>query len=75
MTARRLAVGAAAFAAVVGVAAVAVAAHYFDDMLHDHPHADYIAVAVDRGWFAGYGDGTFKPDRNISPAQIAKISK
>lgn len=72
--AKKLAAGFAGFALAVGAAGAALAAHGpFDDVPDDHSHAADIDVAVTRGWFTGYGDGTFKPDRNITPGQIAKV--
>ena len=33
--------------------------------------AGYIRAAVDKGFLAGYSDGTFRPNQNISRAQFA----
>ena len=52
---------------------VALAASSFSDVASDHPQRGDIEHAVDRGWFQGYVDGTFKPDRPINQSQIAKV--
>ena len=52
---------------------VALAATSFSDVADDHPQRSDIEYAVDRGWFLGYGDGTFKPDRAITPSQIVRV--
>lgn len=52
---------------------VALAASSFSDVASDHPQRDDIEHAVDRGWFQGYGDGTFKPDRPITQIHIARV--
>ena len=46
-------------------ATAAWAVHTFSDVPDDHPQADDIAYAVEQGWFQGYPDGTFKPDRAL----------
>lgn len=66
--------GLAAAVALIAIGATAaVAVTKFTDVPNDHPHAADIAVAAERGWFSGYGDGTFKPDRNITAAQIGTV--
>ena len=52
---------------------VALAASSFSDVASDHPQRSDIEHAVDQGWFYGYNDGTFKPDRAITQSQIAKV--
>lgn len=41
------------------------AQHTFSDVPEDHPQAADIAYAVEKGWFQGYGDGTFRPDDTL----------
>ena len=63
-----------AAAAVLAAASVAVAASAsFDDVADDHPQRNDIEYAVAQGWFQGYGDGTFKPDRAITQRQIVTV--
>lgn len=37
----------------------------FRDVRSDHWASGFIQIAVQEGWFAGYTDGTFRPDNNI----------
>ncbi len=61
-------------AAVLAAASVAVAASSsFSDVANNHPQRDDIEHAVEQGWFQGYGDGTFKPDRAITQKQIVTV--
>ena len=53
--------------------ATAVALTSFDDVPDAHTHAAGVRNAVERGWFQGYPDGSFRPDRNITPAQLATV--
>ena len=46
----------------------------FDDVAESHPQSGDIAYAVEQGWFQGYPDGTFRPDRTITPTQIATVA-
>ena len=46
----------------------------FDDVAESHPQSGDIAYAVEQGWFQGYPDGTFRPDRTITPTQIAVVA-
>jgi len=46
----------------------------FDDVAESHPQSGDIAYAVEQGWFRGYPDGTFRPDRTITPNQIAMVA-
>ena len=57
--------------AAAGIAAAASSS--FSDLPNDHPQRSDIEYAVEQGWFQGYGDGTFKPDRAITQAQIATV--
>ena len=45
----------------------------FDDVAESHPQNRDIAYAVQQGWFEGYPDDTFRPDRTITPNQIATV--
>ena len=38
----------------------------FTDVPRGHWAYSYIVAATQKGWLKGYGDGTFKPDNNIS---------
>ena len=46
----------------------------FDDVAESHPQSGDIAYAVEKGWFQGYPDGTFRPDRTITPTQITTVA-
>lgn len=43
------------------------------DVPQDHSLRMDIEFVHEKGWFQGYPDGTFKPDRNISPDQMANV--
>ena len=45
----------------------------FSDVPEDHPQAEDIQYAVDQGWFQGYPDGSFKPDRTLSTQQAVTV--
>ncbi len=38
----------------------------FSDVKNSHWASGFIKLAVEQGWFIGYVDGSFKPDRNIT---------
>ncbi len=38
-----------------------------------HSREQDIHYAVEQGWFQGYPDGSFRPDQDITPAQIATL--
>lgn len=38
----------------------------FSDVKSGHWASGYIKLAVEKGWFIGYVDGSFRPDRNIT---------
>ena len=61
-------VGAMAISAAGAGAAVIV----FSDTV-EHPRAADIAFAAQQGWVSGYPDGSFKPDRAITPRQMSTI--
>ncbi len=66
-------IGAVAFAVLVAVPVFAQI--QFSDVPEDEDNirrAD-IQFVAEEGWFAGYPDGTFKPDRNISPDQMTTV--
>ena len=46
----------------------------FLDVDESHWAFMYINSAFKRGWVTGYEDGTFKPDRNISRAEVVTIT-
>ncbi|MDD5457089.1 MAG: S-layer homology domain-containing protein [Candidatus Margulisbacteria bacterium] len=45
----------------------------FSDMKDNDPLNRYVSVAADHNLIVGYPDGTFKPARNITRAEMAKI--
>lgn len=45
----------------------------FPDVKADHWAAGYINVAVDQGLLKGYPDGTFKPNNNVTYAEMLAI--
>ena len=45
----------------------------FEDVAESHPQNRDIAYTVQQGWFQGYPDGAFRPDRTITPNQIATV--
>ena len=46
------------------------AANYFDDVSANHWAANAIAVCAKLGWITGYPDGSFRPDRNVTRAEL-----
>ena len=46
----------------------------FVDVDESHWAFMYINSAFNRGWVTGYEDGTFKPERNISRAEVVTIT-
>ena len=46
----------------------------FSDVSDDHPRKADIDYAVERGWFEGYDDGTFKPDQTVSASEITTLA-
>ncbi|MBE6032904.1 MAG: hypothetical protein E7224_06900, partial [Clostridiales bacterium] len=47
--------------------------HLFSDV-SEHWAYSYINVAVNNGWILGYEDGTFRPNRNITRAEIMTLA-
>ena len=46
------------------------AANYFDDVSANHWAANAIAICAKLGWITGYPDGSFRPDRNVTRAEL-----
>ena len=46
----------------------------FTDVPASHWAAKSIAYAAKRGWVTGYADGTFKPNNNITRAEVAAVT-
>jgi hypothetical protein len=46
---------------------------HFSDVPKTHTFYEYIETAFNRGIISGYGDGTFRPDNNVTRAQLCKI--
>lgn len=64
--------GLVALSAVAG-AAYAAASRAFTDVGEDHEHAAEIVAAHQIGVFNGYGDGTFRPDGELSRGQAENV--
>ena len=62
-----------AVAAAVLVAVPVVAQIQFSDVPSDNPHRDDINYVAGERWFVGFRDATFKPDQNITPAQMTRV--
>ena len=60
-------------AILVLVGGVVWAQSQFEDVPPDHDHAEAIEYVAARGWFVGYADGTFGPDRTITPEQAVRV--
>lgn len=46
------------------------AANYFNDVSAKYWAADAIAICAKLGWITGYPDGTFRPDKNVTRAEL-----
>lgn len=46
----------------------------FNDVAADYWGYDYIVNASARGWVNGYEDGSFKPNQNITRAEVIKLT-
>jgi hypothetical protein len=46
---------------------------HFSDVQQDNPFYDYVETAYNRGVIAGYSDGTFKPNNDVTRGQLSKI--
>lgn len=62
-----------AVAATVLLAVPVVAQIQFSDVPANNPHLDNINYVAEQRWFIGYGDGTYKPDQNISPSEMTRV--
>ena len=47
-----------------------VAANYFNDVSAKYWAANAIAICAKLGWINGYPDGTFRPDKNVTRAEL-----
>ena len=45
-------------------------ANYFNDVSASYWAANAIAICAKLGWITGYPDGTFRPDRNVTRAEL-----
>ena len=66
-------VGSAIAGAVMAAAVALGAVAGFPDVPEDHRYADDIAIVADRGWFVGFEDGTFGPDREGTLSQTLRV--
>ncbi len=71
---KRLAGGLAALVA-LATAGTVMAVTGFRDLGDVHPRYDDIQFAVEQGWFQGYDDGTFRPDRVVPEHQLTRVIK
>lgn len=71
----RIAAAAVAVLTLSATATVLAQGSRFPDMRADNPHYEDIewVSSPARGYFGGYQDGTFRPDRAITPEQMAKV--
>ena len=46
------------------------AANYFNDVSANYWAANAIAICAKLGWITGYPDGTFRPDKNVTRAEL-----
>lgn len=46
---------------------------HFADVPPDHAFYCYIETAFEHGIITGYGDGTFRPDNNVTRGQLCKV--
>ena len=64
---------AAVVAVVVATATVVWAQSRFPDVSAENPYINDIEITAERGWFIGFEDGTFGPDRPITVAQAVRV--
>ena len=50
-----------------------MAPNYFSDVSADSWYAGYVAYCYGKGIVAGYGDGTFKPEQDVTGIEAAKM--
>ena len=67
------ALAAAALAAGMLIGGAAQGANDFTDVPASHPQRAAVLFAAERGWFQGYPDGTFQPDRAVPDHQLATV--
>lgn len=63
-------------AVLLGTIAIALAqgnSPQFPDVEEGHTRAVDIEFVARKGWFGGYEDGTFQPDRTITPRQMTTV--
>ena len=46
---------------------------YFSDLPAGHWAKNFVEMAYNRGWISGYPDGTIKPDRYITRAEVVSV--
>ena len=63
----------AALTAIALLAAGQTGNSRFSDVPASHPQSLDIEHSVDEGWFQGYPDGSFKPDKIITAEQVATV--
>ncbi len=69
---RRLTASVLAFALMLG-SIFTVSAKNFSDVPNNHWAYDYVSALVKKGVVNGYEDGTFKPTKNVTRAEWAKM--
>ena len=62
-----------AVAALVLISVPVVAQIQFSDVPDDNPHKRDIDYVAGERWFLGHVDGSYKPDQNITPAQMTTV--
>ena len=69
-----LAASAAATAVLMGIGiGLVVGQTAFNDVPDSDPRREDIDYAAAQGWFQGYPDGSFQPDRQITEDQLARV--
>ena len=64
---------AAVAVAVIATATVVWAQSRFPDVSAENPFVNDIEITAERGWFVGFEDGTFGPDRPITVSQAVRV--
>lgn len=70
---KRTLIVAAVGVALLAASGLAWAAAGFSDVRHDHHRVEDIRFVSQQGWFRGYPDGTFKPEKDITAGQMALV--